>query len=66
MAEETEQKPAYEFMGPDGKGLIRLKMPNGDPKHAGELYCFTLGADKNPIAKAMCQCLSIIDYSDCH
>ena len=65
MQDEPEQAAAYEFTGPDEQGCIRLKMPNVDPKHGGEFYCISLGTDKEAIAAAMCQWLSIIDYGEC-
>jgi hypothetical protein len=65
MKDEAE-KPAYEITGPDESGAIRMRMPSMDPNHAGEFFCVTLGSDKEAIAEAMCQWLSIIDYGECH
>jgi hypothetical protein len=64
--EDERTPPGYEFTGPDEQGFIRLQMPNLDPNHAGQFYCLTLGCDRDAIAEAMCQWLSIIDYGECH
>jgi hypothetical protein len=64
MENEPEQVAEYEFSGPNEQGLIRLKMPNVDPKHAGEFYCITLGNDKDAIAEAMCRGLCEHNYGD--
>ena len=45
-------------------GLIRIKMPNLDPNHAGEYYCVTLGTDKDALAEAMVGWLSDNDYGE--